>query len=63
MGTGEHTLGVTPLTPTLSPWERGQAAAIATAFPLPPHPLADARTISCNLAVARLLGEGQGEGR
>ncbi len=55
--------GVPPLTPALSPWEREQVAAAATASPLPPHPLADAVTLSGKLAEASLLGEGQGEGR
>ena len=35
----------------------------ATPSPLQPHPLADVGTMSCRLAKARLLGEGQGEGR
>ncbi|MFZ1106925.1 MAG: bifunctional diaminohydroxyphosphoribosylaminopyrimidine deaminase/5-amino-6-(5-phosphoribosylamino)uracil reductase RibD [Rhodomicrobium sp.] len=40
-----------------------QAAAVAAAFPLQPHPLADAVTLSGELAKASSLGEGQGEGR
>ena len=34
-GLRENNTGVTPLTPALSPWERGQVAAIEMAFPLP----------------------------
>ncbi len=55
-------LSAIPLTPALSHRERGQAAASITSSPLPPHPLADAVTLSGKLAKASLPGEGQGEG-
>jgi cytochrome oxidase assembly protein ShyY1 len=50
--------------PQPSPYGRGSpAAAVEPAFPLQPHPLADAVTLSGELAKASSLGEGQGEGR
>jgi hypothetical protein len=50
--------------PQPSPPGRGSpAAAVVRASPLPPNPLADLATLDGNLAKARLLGEGQGEGR
>ena len=43
--------------------EGDPVAAVEKAFPLRPHPLADADTLRRKLAKASLRGEGQGEGR
>ena len=49
--------------PPPSPHGRGSSAVpVVKAFPLQPHPLADAATKRCKLAKASLRGEGQGEG-
>ena len=58
----------TPLTLSLSPWERERSSQrarrdlIQASLPRP-HPLADADTLSCKLAKASLRGEGGGEGQ
>ncbi len=50
-----------PLTLSLSPWERGPGIPlrIVQGSPLHPHPLADADTLICKLALAS-LGRGTG---
>ncbi len=62
-GLRETNTGVTPLTPALSPWERGQVAAVEKAFPLPSASACGCGHSSGKRAQASLLGEGQGEGR
>ena len=57
--------GISPH-PVLLPMGEGTPelpAAEILASPLHPHPLADADTLRCKLALASLRGEGQGEGR
>ncbi len=63
------TNGHFPLILSFSPWEKGRCVnrpasklrpERATAFPLHPHPLADADTLRCKLAKASLRGEVQG---
>jgi hypothetical protein len=55
-------LRVSPLTLSLTLWERGRRCNRRDLVPLHPHSLANADTLRCQLAKASWTGEGWGEG-